>query len=944
MKSQFLSNPLDLNADLGLGGGDFNFGPLFSGLGNNGLSKSPMASTPTPPDESVQAAAAVSASGSGGPGSIVAETSSTGFTINLIFDAAAMAAPASFRTGIEQAAAILSSTINDKITVNISIDYSGTGGGAFAGPAAGQFVSYSTVRADLIATAAPGDTSFNALPTGSTIQGQSNVAVWNAQLKVFGLLSATATGVDGNASFATDINPNLLVGVALHELTHALGRVPYGPPDTSLAPDASSPDIFDFYRFTSAGNYLFADGKTAPPAYFSLDGGHTKVADFGQNSDPSDFLNNGVQGGNDPFNEFYTSSTLQTLTTVDREILDALGFNTTALSSVMVIEAHGATALLQSGSDYFLNPVSNLTTVAGPELMFNGAPVTVGMWAGWAPVGAEQVGSGYDVAFYNSSTGLYNIWSVDSTGHYTSNLASGISATSATLENYETIFQQDLNNDGNIGPPPPPPPTVVEHSGATALLQAGGDYFLNPVSNLTTVSGPELMYGGAPVTVGEWAGWAPVAAEQVGSRYDVAFYNASTGLFNIWSVDSTGHYVSNLASGISGTSTTLENFEATFQQDLNNDGSIGPPPPPPPPPPTVVEHSGATALLQAGGDYFLNPVSNLTTVAGPELMFNGSPVTVGMWAGWAPVAAEQVSGGGYDVAFYNSSTGLYNIWSVDSTGHYISNLASGIAGTSTTLENYETTFQQDLNNDGSIGPPPPPPPTVIEHSGATALLQSGGDYFLNPVSNLTTVAGPELMFNGSPVTVGMWTGWAPVAAEQVSGGYDVAFYNASTGLYNIWSVDSTGHYISNLASGISGTSTTLENFETTFQQDLNNDGHIGVPTGTSPATSVASNSVSATTNSLLGLSPDHFHFGTDLVGQTSTPSGGAAATIEHEAFLFSPGPIGGLNAATAMDTMPISSAALINIHAALSAAHDDVLGNPSDLMHLLANHSDFHLI
>src|SRR5580692_6588444 len=83
-----------------------------------------------------------SGSSGSGPGSVVAETSG-GLTINLLFDAAAMAAPASFRAGIEQAASILASTITDKITVNLNIDYSGTGGGAAAGPDNGQFVSYS---------------------------------------------------------------------------------------------------------------------------------------------------------------------------------------------------------------------------------------------------------------------------------------------------------------------------------------------------------------------------------------------------------------------------------------------------------------------------------------------------------------------------------------------------------------------------------------------------------------------------------------------------------------------------------------------------------------------------------------------------------------------------------------------------------------------------------
>ena len=269
MKSHSISDSPDPNADLGLGDSGFSFDPLLSchfSSGPGETSNTPPASTPaTPvlPDESVDAIAANASSGSGGPDSVVAETSSSGFTINLIFDAAAMAAPASFRAGIEQAAAILSSTITNKITVNIDVDYKGTGGGAFAGPATGLYESYSSVRADLIANAAPGDTTFNALPNTNSIQGEQYVAVWNTQLKLFGLLSSTNSAVAGSASFATDINPNLLVGVALHELTHAMGRVPYGANVDASDPDV--PDIFDLYRFTRPGAYLFDGANTAPP-------------------------------------------------------------------------------------------------------------------------------------------------------------------------------------------------------------------------------------------------------------------------------------------------------------------------------------------------------------------------------------------------------------------------------------------------------------------------------------------------------------------------------------------------------------------------------------------------------------------------------------------------------------------------------------------------------
>ncbi len=289
--------------------------------------------------------AAVTGSGSTAsidPGSAVAVTSG-GITINLLYDAAALAAPASFRAGIQQAVSILAAAISDKITVNIKIDYSGTGHGAAAGPDHGLFQSYSSIRADLVNNATPGDTTFSALAAGSSIQGQSNVAVWNAQLKLWGLIGANDTTTDdGAATFATDIDSSLLVGVALHELTHAMGRIPYGP----------QPDIFDLFRFTGAGTRLFQGGATAPAAYFSLDGGATKVADYGRTSDASDFLNSGVQGANDPFNEFYNGGTSQQLTAADLKQLAALGFHlnsgtpgSVAISDASVVEGNSGTTV-----------------------------------------------------------------------------------------------------------------------------------------------------------------------------------------------------------------------------------------------------------------------------------------------------------------------------------------------------------------------------------------------------------------------------------------------------------------------------------------------------------------------------------------------------------------------------------------------------------------------
>ena len=321
MKSRFAWEPQDpIDSLLDTGGVEFltNFSPWTR------HEASPLASSPVeiPSAPALTSEAAQALSSQSGPTSTVSMTTG-GITINLLFDAAAMAAPASFRAGIQQAASLLTASISDQITVNIKIDYSGSGGGAAAGPDNGLYESYSSVKADLINHTTAGDTTFSALPNGSSIQGQANIAVWNAQLKLWGLLGANDTTTDdGSATFATDINSSLLVGVALHELTHAMGRVPYG------SPYSSSPDIFDLFRFTSPGARMFSGASTASAAYFSVDGGNTKLADYGQTSDPSDFLNSGVQGSNDLFNEFYGGGTLQSLTAVDKQQLDALGFHT----------------------------------------------------------------------------------------------------------------------------------------------------------------------------------------------------------------------------------------------------------------------------------------------------------------------------------------------------------------------------------------------------------------------------------------------------------------------------------------------------------------------------------------------------------------------------------------------------------------------------------------
>jgi 20S proteasome alpha/beta subunit len=621
-----------------------------------------------------------------------------------------MAAPASFRAGIQQAVSILGASVSDKITVNLNIDYSGTGGSAAAGPDNGLYESYSSIRADLINNATPGDTTFNALPSGSSVQGQSNVAVWNAQLKLWGVLGANDTTTDdGSATFAIDIDPSLLVGVALHELTHALGRVPYG----------SQPDIFDLFRFTSPGTRLFAGSNTAPAAYFSLDGGYTKLADFGRSSDPSDFLNSGVQGPNDPFNEYYTGTTSQSLSTVDKQLLDALGFHTASPVITTVIESFGSTSLVEVGNNFYLN---NNSSGSGPELKIAGVAFVAGESGAWTPIGAEQTATGYEIAWKVAGADQYGVWNTDSSGNYVSNSAV-MSGTSTALESFETSFHQDLNGDGVIGVTT----IVIEAVGSTSLVEVGNNFYLNSISS---GSGPELKIAGVAFVAGQIGAWTPIGAEQTATGYEIAWKVAGADQYGIWNTDSSGNYVSNSAV-MSGTSTALESFETSFHQDLNGDGLIGLPTLPK----TVIEAFGSTSLVEVGSNYFLFSISSGT---GPEMQNAGTGVVAGQSGGWTPIGAEQTATG-YEVAWKVTGADQYSVWNTDSNGNYISNMIGVVSGSSSVLQSLEPSFHQDLNGDGVIGPTPSA--TVANYSATS----NGANFVFNAADT-----SPNLSLQGTP--------------------------------------------------------------------------------------------------------------------------------------------------------------------------------------------------
>lgn len=190
---------------------------------------------------------------------------------------------------------------------------------------------------------------------------------------------------------------------------------------------------------------------------------------------------------------------------------------------------------------------------------------------------ASSIGSSSPSLLFSNNTpasaASFSIDGGDSNGNKLANIVPVGPGNSTAFESIETVFNLDLNGDGTIGAPKIAGTTIAT-SGSTALVEVGSNFFLN---NTSSGTGPELTKGGTAVTVGEWATWAPIAAVQTATGYDVAWHDPANGVYTVWSTDSNGSYLANIVPAGPGNSTAFKQIETVFNLDLNGDGVIGVP-------------------------------------------------------------------------------------------------------------------------------------------------------------------------------------------------------------------------------------------------------------------------------------------------------------------------------------------------------------------------------
>ena len=112
--------------------------------------------------------------------------------------------------------------------------------------------------------------------------------------------------------------------------------------------------------------------------------------------------------------------------------------------------------------------------------------------------------------------------------------------------------------------------------------------------------------------------------------------------------------------------------------------------------------------------------------------------------------------------------------------------------------------------------------------------------------------------------------WTPIGAEQTATGYEVAWKVPAADQYIVWNTDSNGNHVSQTAV-MSGSSAALESFETSFHQDLNGDGVIGVP-GSQTSAGTFNNALNIAANSVASIqNTSHIVTDSSSIASSLTP-------------------------------------------------------------------------
>jgi len=271
-------------------------------------------------------------------------------TIRPIYDSSitSLANSAQIQSAFNTIAADYAKSFASPVTVNVGVSWGKVGNTALPSNAVGAssnnlygYFSYAQVKGYLSQSSKsnPSNTSLATalqnLPAALG-SGPTNFAITSANAKALGIISGTQSSPDAYIGFAgspsgyaftpsqTTANIFDFQAVAAHELAEVLGRI-------SGVDGGSWRSPLDLFRYSAPGVLSYNYGQAA---YFSIDGGRTRLAEFNNSStggDRGDWLT--LSSSKDVSDAFISRGQRKNLTAVDLRALDVLGWSGTNIGN-----------------------------------------------------------------------------------------------------------------------------------------------------------------------------------------------------------------------------------------------------------------------------------------------------------------------------------------------------------------------------------------------------------------------------------------------------------------------------------------------------------------------------------------------------------------------------------------------------------------------------------
>ncbi len=476
-------------------------------------------------------------------------------------------------------------------------------------------------------------------------------------------------------------------------------------------------------------------------------------------------------------------------------------------------------------TDSFANEVSSqgytygAVTETSVILTVSGSPIVSGQFHGFVPAFVTQPSGGFEVVF-KSGTSFIGL-DFNSSGNYLSAATSLLAGSSYALESLELGLGYDLNGDGTTGLAS----STIAVNGPVALVSVADEFEIISGAAMAQI----LTYSGSPIISGRFGGFTPDGVLASGGGYEVMFQSGSS--FIALNVDSAGNLTSAATSLLAGGSYALESLENTFGVDLNGDGTTGltsvtldehPFPESPGYSPyaryliTVADQYEINfdTFTITGYDHLTGGLLTTSAVASSFLTLSGAPMTSEQLGGYTPVYVTQ-GPGPFDVVF-KGDTKFIEL-NFDSGGHYASAATGILAGNSLALENLESSLDDDLNGDGTIGVLS----TTIATNGALNLVGLADEFEITSGGTVQAI----LQINGSPIISGQFAGYTPQAVTMDGAAFEIMFSSGAS--FVALDFNTKGAYLSAATGILTSGSYALESLEPGFNADLNGDGTIG---------------------------------------------------------------------------------------------------------------------